>query len=86
RRAAGFPPFGGLAEVTGAAAAVEAACTALRSEPGLTVLGPVTAGGGARALVKSATASALADALAGVDLSSARALGRVRVAVDPLRV
>ncbi len=50
RRTLGFPPFGGLAEVSGAPEAVAAACAAA-AEGGVTVLGPVDAGTGARALL-----------------------------------
>ncbi len=88
RRALGFPPFGGLAELSGDETAVAAACAALRDvdvtgdRPGLQVLGP----SGGRALVQAPSAGALADALAAADLASARALGRLRVAVDPPRV
>jgi primosomal protein N' (replication factor Y) len=80
RRELAYPPFGGLAEISGAPAAVEAACDALRA--GLTVLGPT----GGRALLRGPTVDALCDALAATDLGPARALGRLRVDVDPLRV
>jgi len=86
RRVLGFPPFGGLAELSGAPDAVEAACTALRPAPGLRVLGPVEMGTSARALVQAPSVDALCDALAGVNLSAARARGRLRIDVDPLRV
>ncbi len=86
RRVLGFPPFGGLAEVSGASDAVDAACTALRPAPALRVLGPVELGASARALVQAPSVDALCDALAGVDLSAARARGRLRIDVDPLRV
>jgi primosomal protein N' (replication factor Y) (superfamily II helicase) len=86
RRAAGLPPFGGLAEVTGAAEAVAVACDALVASPELDVLGPDLAGSGSRALIRAPSPAALADALANIDLSAARAVGRLRVAVDPLRV
>jgi primosomal protein N' len=80
RREHGFPPFGGLAELSGDPAAVAAACDTLRSK--VRVLGP-TAG---RALLRADTVDVLCDALAAVDLAPARALGRLRVDVDPLRV
>jgi primosomal protein N' (replication factor Y) (superfamily II helicase) len=86
RRAAGLPPFGGLAELTGALPALAAACAELKAVPGLTVLGPEERGSTARALVRAAAPDVLADALAAVDLTAARALGRLRAAVDPLRV
>jgi len=80
RRDLGFPPFGGLAELRGGADAVAAACEALRAH--VTVLGP----SGAGALLRAPSTRALCDALASVDLAPARALGRLRVDVDPLRV
>ena len=80
RRELGYPPFGGLAELSGAPAAVEAACDTLRG--GLTVLGP----SGGRALLRAPTIAVLCDALAAADLGPARALGRLRIDVDPLRV
>ena len=80
RRDLGFPPFGGLAELRGAPEAVAAACAVLSGS--LTVLGP----NGDRALVRASDAAALADVLATVDLGPARALGRLRIDVDPLRV
>ncbi len=91
RRTLGFPPFGGLAELSGPEPAVATACTALREDgaagardgqAGLHVLGP----SGGRALVQAPSAAALADALAAVDFAPARALGRLRVAVEPPRV
>jgi primosomal protein N' (replication factor Y) (superfamily II helicase) len=86
RRVLGFPPFGGLAEVAGAPDAVEVACTPLRSVPELRVLGPTAAGASARALLHAPSIHILCDALAGVDLGPARARGRLRIDVDPLRV
>ena len=86
RRVLGFPPFGGLAEISGARDAVDVACASLRSEDGLQVLGPSAAGASARALVQSASTEALCDHLAGVDFAPARARGRLRIDVDPLRV
>jgi primosomal protein N' (replication factor Y) len=86
RRVLGFPPFGGLAEVSGAPDAVDRACDALRAVPGLRVLGPTAAGTAARALVQAPSTDALCDTLATVDLTAARTLGRVRIDVDPLRV
>jgi primosomal protein N' (replication factor Y) len=80
RRDLQFPPFGGLAEVRGAAQAVAAACALLQGR--VTVLGP----SGAGALLRASSTGALCDALAAVDLTPARALGRLRVDVDPLRV
>ena len=80
RRDLHFPPFGGLAEVRGGADAVAAACEALQGR--VTVLGPA----GAAALLRAPSTRVLCDALAAVDLTPARALGRLRVDVDPLRV
>lgn len=81
RELLGFPPFGGLAELSGNQDAVATAATALRAA-GLEVLGPDVA----RALIRAPSSAALADALAGTDLEPARARGRLRVEVDPLRV
>jgi primosomal protein N' len=81
RVATGFPPFGGLAELGGAAPAVVAAAAAVR-DVGLTVLG----GSDARALVRARSTTELCDRLADVDFAPARALGRLRVSVDPPRV
>jgi primosomal protein N' (replication factor Y) len=86
RRVLGFPPFGGLAEVSGATDAVDVACAVLRSIEGLRVLGPTVTGQSARALVQAAATEVLCDAFAGVDLAPARGRGRLRVEVDPLRV
>jgi primosomal protein N' (replication factor Y) len=83
RRALGFPPFGGLAELSGAVDAVAAACAAL-ADAGATVLGPVA--DGTRALVRAPTATVLADALAGPGVDAARARGRLRIDVDPRRI
>ncbi|HZP29348.1 MAG TPA: hypothetical protein VFC99_10375 [Acidimicrobiia bacterium] len=85
RRALGFPPFGGLAELSGDPGAVAAATAALRdgASGALTVLGPSAAG---RTLVVAPSPETLADALATVDLTPARGHGRLRVAVDPPRI
>jgi primosomal protein N' (replication factor Y) len=85
RRALGFPPFGGLAELSGDPAAVAAATATLRNAggEGVRVLGPSAAG---RTLVLGPSPDALADVLAGVDLTAARTAGRLRVAVDPPRI
>ena len=82
RRELSYPPFGGLAEVSGDPAAVASACEALAALEPLTVLGPSDG----RALVRTPSIDELCDALAAVDLSPARALGRLRVDVDPRRV
>jgi primosomal protein N' (replication factor Y) len=81
RVATGFPPFGGVAELSGAGPAVSAAADAAR-DVGLTVLG----GTDARALVRAPSVDELCDRLADVDFAGARALGRLRVSVDPPRV
>ena len=62
RRVLGWPPFGGVAELSGDAVAVGAACDALRGASAVTVLGPVD--DGKRALVRAATVDDLCDALA----------------------
>lgn len=80
RRDLGFPPFGGLAELSGHPEAVATACAALRGR--LTVLGPSATG----ALLRAPSTAELCDVLAAVDLAPARAQGRLRVDVDPLRV
>jgi primosomal protein N' (replication factor Y) len=79
RRALGYPPFGGLAELSGADDAVDGACRLLRD---LDILGPSRG----RALLRAPSIEMLCDRLSEVDLSSARDLGRLRVEVDPLRV
>ena len=88
RRVLGYPPFGGLAEVSGEPAAVTAACDALReltvAATGVGVLGPIA--DGKRALVRAPTVSALCDALAGPGVAAARTVGRLRVDVDPRRI
>ena len=81
REATKFPPFGGLAELAGAGPAVAEAAEVVRAV-GLTVLG----GTDSRALIRADSANALADGLADVDFTAARALGRLRVSVDPPRV
>jgi primosomal protein N' (replication factor Y) len=85
RRALGFPPFGGLAEISGAVAAVDAFATALGHDPAVSLLGPDRKGETARALVRGADPEAVAGALAGA-IPSARALGRLHVEVDPTRI
>jgi primosomal protein N' (replication factor Y) len=83
RQALGFPPFGGLAEVRGAADAVAAACAAV-AEVGVTVLGPVA--DGSSALLRAPSFSELCDALAAPGVEAARTKGRLRFDVDPRRV
>jgi primosomal protein N' (replication factor Y) len=85
RRTLGYPPFGGLAELTGDDEALAATVDALRGtdlrEGSVTVFGP----NDGRALVHASDWDALADALDAA-LPAGRALGRVRAAVDPPRV
>jgi hypothetical protein len=79
RRALALPPFGGIAEVAGAEAAVVRACELLR--PHAEVRGPT----GAHAMLRAPSAAALSDALAAVDLRPpARSVACV--AVDAPRV
>jgi primosomal protein N' (replication factor Y) len=80
RRALSYPPFGALAELTGDDAALATLIEGLRSF-GIAVFGPADG----RALANAASDDLLADALAEV-MPAARALGRVRAAVDPPRV
>jgi primosomal protein N' (replication factor Y) (superfamily II helicase) len=86
RRILGFPPFGGLAELSGAPDAVDVACVALRSVDAVQLLGPIAVGTSSRALLQAESADALCDALAEIDLAPARERGRLRIDVDPLRV
>jgi len=81
RRDTGFPPFGAVAEVSGAVPAVAEAVRLLRAA-GARVLD----GAEARALVRADSGEQLAEQFAAVDLASARAAGRLRVSVDPHRV
>src|SRR5262249_4391228 len=86
RRVLGFPPFGGLAEGSGASEAVGVAGAAIRAIREVRVLGPVAAGPSSPAPGPAPSSCALGDALAGVDLRPASERGRLRVDVDPLRV
>ena len=83
RRALGFPPFGGLAEVRGAPDAVTAACAAV-ADAGVTVLGPTT--DGTSALLRAGSVGDLCDALAAPGVDAARTKGRLRIDVDPRRI
>jgi primosomal protein N' (replication factor Y) len=85
RRALGFPPFGGLAEIAGSAAAVNEATDMLAAASFVSVLGPDRRGETARALVRGADPERVATALGKV-IAPARALGRIRVSVDPTRI
>ncbi|MFT7597249.1 MAG: primosomal protein N' (replication factor Y) [Acidimicrobiales bacterium] len=80
RQSMGFPPYGALAEVSGAAAAE--LLEPLVSGPGVgevNVMGPRPDG---RYLVRAADPDTLADVLCSLE----RPKGRVRVAIDPPRV
>lgn len=89
RAAAQLPPCTALAELSGAAEAVASAAAGLRAPEiearGVTVLGPTVSATSSRALVRARDAQSLAGALAAV-LPAARACGRLRCEVDPLRV
>lgn len=76
RRAMGMPPYGALAEISGAAA--DALADRLLADPALTVMGPRDG----RWLIRADTPDRLADALRPSD----RPPGRLRVHVDPPRV
>jgi primosomal protein N' (replication factor Y) (superfamily II helicase) len=80
RRELGYPPFGALAEVSGDDKALETAAEIVR-EHGVAVFGPADG----RALVNASDPDVLADALT-LAAPVARALGRLRVVVDPARV
>lgn len=77
REPLGLPPFGALAEISGAGAAAFVA--AFEPEPAITVLGPRADG---RYLLRCDTAEVLSSALNGAP----RPKDRVRIAVDPSRV
>jgi primosomal protein N' (replication factor Y) len=85
REALGYPPFGALAEVKGAAAAVTALLDGLRSHVGIDIFGPTGAATGLQALLRAPDGPTLCDALAAT-APGARGEGRLRVAVDPLRI
>lgn len=76
-----YPPFGGLARVSGDAAACAQLAADLRAA-GVDARGPADDG---RYQVRAATAPALADAIDAV-IATARALGRIRIEVDPVRI
>jgi primosomal protein N' (replication factor Y) len=76
REPMGWPPFTALAHVSGAPA--EAYADSLRGAPGITVLGPADDA----YLVRAPDHATLGDALA----ATPRPPGRLRVAVDPLRI
>jgi primosomal protein N' (replication factor Y) len=85
RKSLHYPPFGALAQLRGVEAAVEYAASMLRSLDGVTVLGPVASGASFECLIRCQDSEALSGSLLAV-LAGARALGRMRVEVDPARV
>ncbi len=85
RQELGYPPFGALAEVRGEAAPVNVLAAGLRELDGIDVFGPTGAASGLQALLRASETSVLCDALAHV-AAGARSEGRLRIAVDPLRV
>jgi len=85
RESLSYPPFGALAQLRGVEEAVAYAANMLRSLPGVTVLGPVASGASFECLVRCADSEALSEALLAVN-TGARALGRMRVEIDPARV
>jgi primosomal protein N' (replication factor Y) (superfamily II helicase) len=80
RAALALPPYSALARLTGEAPALEAAAKLLR-DAGLAA----SMAEGSALLVRATSSKGLADALASV-LPTARAAGRLRTEVDPLRV
>jgi primosomal protein N' (replication factor Y) len=87
REELGYPPFGALAEVRGDAAAVTTLVDGLRKVEDVDVFGPTSAANanGLQALVHSLDVGVLCDAF-DQTAPEARAAGRLRIAVDPLRV
>lgn len=85
REELGYPPFGALAEVRGDAAAVTTLIEGLRGLEDIDVFGPRSAATGLQALLRSPDVELLCDAL-DQTAPAARAEGRLRIAVDPLRV
>lgn len=86
RLALRFPPFGALAHVEGDERAVGTTCALVSEREGIEVLGPAPVRAGiTAALVRAEDAGALSDALAPA-AGVARAEGRLRIDVDPLRV
>jgi primosomal protein N' len=80
RRTLGYPPFGALAELSGEDEPLAAATDQLSGQP-VQVFGPTDG----RTLVTAPDWDILADALAHA-IPKARALGRIRAAVDPPRI
>ncbi len=85
REELGYPPFGALAEVRGDADAVTTLIAGLGELDDVDVFGPTSAATGLQALLHAGDVEVLCDALALV-APGARAEGRLRIAVDPLRV
>ena len=57
----------------------------LRAHPTIDIFGPTSAATGLQALLRASSVDALCDALAAT-APAARTGGRLRIAVDPLRV
>ncbi len=85
REELGYPPFGALAEVRGEAAAVNVLIEGLHELDAVQVFGPTSAATGLQALLHAPDDTILCDALA-LTAPAARTEGRLRIAVDPLRV
>ena len=85
RESLSYPPFGALAQLRGVEEAVAYAANTLRTSAGVTVLGPVASGASFECLVRCRDSEALSGALLAV-VAAARALGRMRIEVDPARV
>ncbi len=85
REELGYPPFGALAEVKGEPDAVRALFEGLTLAPAVDRFGPTASGASLEGLLRADDVEALADALAAT-APAARAEGRLRIAVDPLRV
>lgn len=86
RLALGFPPFGALAHVEGATGAVETLAAGLEGREGIGFDGPVPGTGATvTGLIRAPGTATLCTALAAA-LPAARAHGRIRVDVDPLRI
>jgi primosomal protein N' (replication factor Y) len=85
REELGYPPFGALAEVKGEPDPVRALFDGLALVPGIDRFGPTASGASLEGLLRADDPDELADALAAT-APAARAEGRLRIAVDPLRV
>jgi len=85
RRLLSFPPFGAVAEVSGDPDALAATLVMVGDPEGWRILGPSPQGAGSAALFVAPAPDALAAVL-GPAAAAGRAVGRLRVAVDPPRV